>query len=67
MNSTITMDGWLSSSFSQNNGGECVEWHPTHAITHGVVPIRDSKVPEGPMLMVSHEAFVGLVCLAKLG
>ncbi|MFF1460059.1 DUF397 domain-containing protein [Streptomyces sp. NPDC058330] len=67
MNHTVAMDGWLSSSFSQNNGGECVEWHPTHAAAHGVVPIRDSKVPSGPVLMVSQSAFADLVRLAKLG
>ncbi|MCX5412242.1 DUF397 domain-containing protein [Streptomyces sp. NBC_00059] len=66
-NHTVTSDGWRSSSASQNNGGECVEWHPSYASSTGVVPIRDSKVPNGPVLMVSRAAFVGLVDLAKLG
>ncbi|WP_309248694.1 DUF397 domain-containing protein [Streptomyces sp. MNP-20] len=31
----------------------------------GVVPVRDSKVPDGPILLVSPSAFAGLVRLAK--
>ncbi|MYY13188.1 DUF397 domain-containing protein [Streptomyces sp. SID4919] len=30
-----------------------------------MVPVRDSKVPAGPVLMVSPEAFAGLVALAR--
>ncbi|AWL38923.1 MULTISPECIES: DUF397 domain-containing protein [unclassified Streptomyces] len=67
MNHTVAMDGWMSSSFSQNNGGECVEWHPAHAAAHGIVPIRDSKAPAGPVLMVSRSAFTDFVRSTKLG
>ncbi|HWU05285.1 MAG TPA: DUF397 domain-containing protein [Streptomyces sp.] len=66
-NHTVTTDGWRSSSFSQNNGGECVEWHPAYAAEYGVVPVRDSKTPGGPVLMIGKSAFVGLVELARLG
>ncbi|MEX3107230.1 MULTISPECIES: DUF397 domain-containing protein [unclassified Streptomyces] len=40
---------WRRSSYSNTNGGNCVE------ITEdfpGIVPIRDSKDPGGPMLTV---------------
>jgi hypothetical protein len=40
---------WRRSSYSNANGGECVE------ITEdlpGVVPVRDSKRPHGPVLVV---------------
>ncbi|MEU5159106.1 DUF397 domain-containing protein [Streptomyces sp. NPDC020875] len=56
---------WVKSSYSQGNGGECVEWAPAQASTTGTVPVRDSKNPTGPVLMVSIDAFAGLVALAK--
>ncbi|MFH8615012.1 DUF397 domain-containing protein [Streptomyces sp. NPDC017979] len=55
---------WVKSSYS-NNGGSCVEWAPDHASTTGVVPLRDSKRPTGPVLLVSADAFAGLVALAR--
>ncbi|MDJ1131819.1 DUF397 domain-containing protein [Streptomyces iconiensis] len=33
---------WISSSYSDNQGGQCVEWAPAHA-SAGSVPVRDSK------------------------
>ncbi|MFD8966355.1 DUF397 domain-containing protein [Streptomyces sp. NPDC059568] len=40
---------WRKSSYSNVNGGNCVE------ITEdfpGVVPVRDSKTPQGPALII---------------
>ncbi|MEU3598970.1 DUF397 domain-containing protein [Streptomyces sp. NPDC006798] len=56
---------WAKSSYSAPNGGECVEWAPDHASTTGIVPLRDSKRPDGPVLAVSVAAFAGLVALAR--
>lgn len=56
---------WVKSSYSDSNGGDCVEWAPTHASATGIVPVRDSKRAAGPVLMVSSRAFSGLVALAK--
>ncbi|MER7043825.1 DUF397 domain-containing protein [Streptomyces jumonjinensis] len=56
---------WVKSSYSTQNGGACVEWAPEHAPTTGVVPVRDSKRPTGPVLMLSGDAFAGLVALAR--
>ncbi|MEV7284088.1 DUF397 domain-containing protein [Streptomyces sp. NPDC093252] len=55
---------WIASTHS-NNGGTCVEWAPAHAATTGIVPIRDSKRADGPVLSVSVHAFAGLVTLAR--
>ncbi|MFI1865745.1 DUF397 domain-containing protein [Streptomyces jumonjinensis] len=55
---------WFKSSYSAN-GGQCIEWAPTHATTTGIVPVRDSKRPGGPSLMLSPSAFAGLVALAR--
>lgn len=60
-----TSGEWISSTYSQSNGGECVEWIPSYASTHGVVPVRDSKTPRGPILTLTPTAFAGLVRFAK--
>ncbi|MFE0422161.1 DUF397 domain-containing protein [Streptomyces sp. NPDC058953] len=57
---------WAKSSYSAPNGGECVEWAPQYASATGTVPVRDSKLPHGPVLMVSPAAFAGLVALARV-
>ncbi|MEV7865244.1 DUF397 domain-containing protein [Streptomyces sp. NPDC088124] len=50
----IPEENWRSSSFSQSNGGECVE------VADGIprtVPVRDSKTPEAPHLAFPHATF----------
>lgn len=61
---TIDSLNWIKSSYSDGEGGECVEWAPSYASTTGVVPVRDSKWADGPALMVSAGAFAGLVTMA---
>ncbi|MFF3553798.1 DUF397 domain-containing protein [Streptomyces tsukubensis] len=62
---TTTTDGiWVKSSYS-GNGGQCIEWAPSHASTTGTVPVRDSKQADGPVLMLSADAFAGLVAIAR--
>ncbi|GCE02620.1 DUF397 domain-containing protein [Embleya hyalina] len=39
--SATTPQQWRKSSYSSDNGGDCVEV----ATTLGVIPVRDSKVP----------------------
>lgn len=51
---------WFKSSYS-SNGGVCVEVAFNLAVTSGVVPVRDSKVPGGPVLELPAGAFVGFV------
>jgi len=45
---------WIKSSYSDNNGGNCVEIAPAFP---AVVPVRDSKVSEGPVLMLTRSAW----------
>ncbi len=40
---------WHKSTYS-NNGGECVEVADNLAAEHGIVLVRDSKDPAGPIL-----------------
>ncbi|MEU0686043.1 DUF397 domain-containing protein [Streptomyces uncialis] len=56
---------WVKSSYSTENGGACVEWAPSNVTATGIVPMRDSKCADGPVLMVSADAFAGLVSLAR--
>lgn len=66
----LTRAQWIKSSYSDANGGECVEFSPTFAWVKssysdasggqciemalgisGLVPVRDSKNPDGPTLV----------------
>ncbi|MFF3557139.1 DUF397 domain-containing protein [Streptomyces tsukubensis] len=60
-----TNAAWVKSTYSGPDGGTCVEWIPSYASATGIVPVRDSKRADGPVLMVSSDAFAGLVALAK--
>ncbi|EST30615.1 hypothetical protein M878_18025 [Streptomyces roseochromogenus subsp. oscitans DS 12.976] len=46
---------WIKSSYSDSNGGNCVEVAPE--FTSAVVPVRDSKTPDGPVLMIPRSAW----------
>ncbi|UED86651.1 DUF397 domain-containing protein [Streptomyces profundus] len=53
---------WRKSSYSGNQGGECLEVRDD---VPGVVPVRDSKVVEGPILSVSASAWARFLDMAK--
>lgn len=55
---------WIKSSYSGSSGGQCVEVAPEYAPSR-VVPVRDSKQTDGPVLMLSPGAFAGLVTFAR--
>ena len=57
---------WFTSSYS-NNGGTCVEVATNLVASHGIVPVRDSKVARGPVLDVSADAFSSFVTGVKAG
>ncbi|MFF2523783.1 DUF397 domain-containing protein [Streptomyces liangshanensis] len=46
----ITSHQWVKSTYSGGEGGNCIEWSPTYAATHNLIPVRDSKNPTGPVL-----------------
>lgn len=61
---------WVKSSFSGNGGDNCLEWAPAHAPTTRLVPVRDSKTPEGPFLLLTPaawSAFVGFAAGTSAG
>lgn len=51
---------WLKSSYS-DNGGQCVEVAANLIASRGVVPVRDSKSPAGPVLNVAVGSFASFV------
>ncbi|MFE5740897.1 DUF397 domain-containing protein [Streptomyces celluloflavus] len=57
---------WFKSSYS-NNGGDCIEVAANLVVTRGVVPVRDSKNPSGPVLDFPADAFSSFVAGVKDG
>ncbi|UNO43728.1 DUF397 domain-containing protein [Streptomyces sp. MST-110588] len=58
------MPRWVKSSYS-NNGGDCIEVATNLVASRGVVPVRDSKDPNGPVLLLHPATFTGLVEFAR--
>ncbi|MFF2013994.1 DUF397 domain-containing protein [Streptomyces sp. NPDC058195] len=54
----LTAATWRKSTYSDGNGGACVEVADGF---HGVVPVRDSKVADGPAVVVSAPAWEAFV------
>ncbi|MBC2865612.1 DUF397 domain-containing protein [Streptomyces mexicanus] len=53
---------WLKSTYSGGSGGNCLE------VTHdfpALVPVRDSKNPDGPKLVFPAEAWSAFVSALK--
>ena len=55
---------WFKSSYSNSDGGDCVEVADG---LPGVVPVRDSKVPHGPALIFGAAAWSPFVSALKAG
>ncbi|MFJ8475561.1 DUF397 domain-containing protein [Kitasatospora sp. NPDC094011] len=54
---------WFKSSCS-GNGGQCVEVAPDFP---GLMPVRDSKDPQGPALVFPSEAWKSFVAAVRSG
>ncbi|GGY51591.1 DUF397 domain-containing protein [Streptomyces xanthochromogenes] len=53
---------WRKSSYSNGDGGNCVEVADN---LPGVVPVRDSKAPNGPALIIAAGAWMPFVQAVK--
>ncbi|WP_406208513.1 DUF397 domain-containing protein [Streptomyces decoyicus] len=53
---------WRKSSYSNQEGGECVEVSDTYP---ALVPVRDSKNPHGPALLIPHHAWAAFIAGLK--
>ncbi|MFE5996914.1 DUF397 domain-containing protein [Streptomyces griseus] len=57
---------WFTSSYS-DNGGDCIEVAVNLAPSQGIVPVRDSKVVDGPVVGVRAAAFSAFVAGVRAG
>ncbi|MFF5305947.1 MULTISPECIES: DUF397 domain-containing protein [unclassified Streptomyces] len=57
---------WFTSSYS-SNGGQCVQVAANLVAPQGIVPVRDSKNPTGPVLGFPADAFTTFVAGVKAG
>ncbi len=55
---------WRKSSYSSDNGGNCIE---VGAGIPGVMPVRDSKDPAGPALVFPATAWQAFVTATATG
>ncbi|MFJ1746566.1 DUF397 domain-containing protein [Streptomyces sp. NPDC088116] len=62
---TLDLSGaqWEKSSYSHPQEGECVEFARNLAPS-GIVPVRDSKAPTGPALLLTPAAWTDFVAFA---
>ncbi|MGW2375116.1 MULTISPECIES: DUF397 domain-containing protein [Kitasatospora] len=54
----------MKSSYSGNDGGNCIEVAPGFP---GLVPVRDSKDPHGPALVFPADAWEAFVAAVREG
>jgi hypothetical protein len=57
---------WFKSSYS-DNGGDCIEVAVNLVASQGIVPVRDSKRVDGPVLDVRTAAFSAFVAGVQAG
>ncbi|WP_059006214.1 DUF397 domain-containing protein [Streptomyces specialis] len=62
----LTDAEWIKSSYSQGDGGQCVEFSTTF-VTSGVVPVRDSKSPHGPAVVFPAEGWAQFLSAVRDG
>ncbi|MFD8116775.1 DUF397 domain-containing protein [Streptomyces microflavus] len=57
---------WFKSSYSAN-GGDCIEMAVNLVASQGIVPVRDSKTVDGPVVAVRTAAFCAFVAGVQAG
>ncbi|MGW7364309.1 DUF397 domain-containing protein [Streptomyces sp. NPDC054841] len=60
----LTTATWRKSSYSNGDGGACVEVADD---LPGVVPVRDSKIPSGDVLLFLHSGWSTFVDAVRTG
>ncbi|WPB89823.1 DUF397 domain-containing protein [Streptomyces malaysiensis] len=58
----LSVAAWRKSSYSNNNGGNCVEVADN---LPGVVPVRDSKNPDGPAIPFPTKSWAAFIASLK--
>ncbi|MGW8450465.1 DUF397 domain-containing protein [Streptomyces niveus] len=62
----MTDPQFFKSSYS-SNGGDCIEVAANLAVSNGIVPVRDSKNPTGPVLNFSAGSFASFTAGVRAG
>jgi hypothetical protein len=62
MRTVVNAVTWRRSSYSNASGGECVE---VGVGLPGVVPVRDSKVADGPVMRFPAASFASFLALVR--
>ncbi|MFD5269454.1 DUF397 domain-containing protein [Streptomyces sp. NPDC058335] len=60
----LTAASWRKSSYSNQDGGACLEVSDDFA---AAVPVRDSKVPDGPVLVFRASGWASFVSAVRDG
>lgn len=60
--SDLSTAHWRKSSYSNSDGGNCIEVADGYP---GVIPVRDSKTPTGPVLLLNPTAWSDFVAFAS--
>ncbi|MFL4907625.1 DUF397 domain-containing protein [Streptomyces sp. MMS24-I2-30] len=60
----LSTTAWRKSSYSNQDGGECVEISDAHATA---VPVRDSKTPHSPALVIPNDSWSAFITAVKSG
>ncbi|MCQ8192971.1 DUF397 domain-containing protein [Streptomyces rugosispiralis] len=58
----LSTAAWRKSSYSNSNGGNCVEVADN---LPGLVPVRDSKNPDGPAILFPAGSWVAFIVSLK--
>ncbi|WP_329314771.1 DUF397 domain-containing protein [Streptomyces sp. NBC_01278] len=58
MRTELNKGKWRKSTYSSDNGGDCLE---VADCVPGAVPVRDSKDPAGPVIFVGNAAWSAFV------
>ncbi|MFF1686905.1 DUF397 domain-containing protein [Streptomyces sp. NPDC058254] len=58
----LSTAAWRKSSYSDGSGGNCLEVTHDHP---GLVPVRDSKNPDGPKLVLRAETWTAFIADLK--
>ncbi|MEW2567730.1 DUF397 domain-containing protein [Streptomyces sp. NPDC047070] len=61
---TPPLHGWRKSSYSNSEGGSCLEVGDGHPAG---VPVRDSKDPYGPTLLIPATGWAPFIAAVKAG
>ncbi|EXU63130.1 regulatory protein [Streptomyces sp. PRh5] len=59
----LSCAAWRKSSYSNNDGGNCVEIADN---LPGLVPVRDSKNPDGPTLIFAAGSWATFIASLKM-